>query len=57
VDMGLTRGQPAPPIHSRMAAEVARRVQAWVVQHDGGDATAARVEDGGWNSPYEMPYS
>jgi HEAT repeat protein len=57
VDMGLTRGQPAPPIHSRMAAEVARRVQAWVAQHDGGDATPASVEDGGWHSPYETPYT
>jgi hypothetical protein len=57
VDMGLTRGQPAPPIHSRMAAEVARRVLAWVAQHDGGDKAAAGVEEGGWHSPYEMPYS
>ncbi len=57
VDMGLTRGQPTPPIHSRMAAEVARRVLAWVAQHDGGDATPAGIEEGGWNAPYEMPYS
>ncbi len=52
VDMGLTRGQPAPPVHSRMAAEVARRVLAWATQHDGGDATAtaARGDEGSWNS-------
>jgi hypothetical protein len=29
VDMGLTPGQPLPPLHSRQASEVARRVLAW----------------------------
>jgi hypothetical protein len=58
VNMGLTHGQPAPPLHSRLAAEVARRVMAWAAQHDGGDSAAAtaRAEDGSWNTPYEMPY-
>jgi HEAT repeat protein len=58
VDMGLTRGQPTPPLHSRMASEVARRLLAWATQHDGVDeAATARADEGGWNSPYERPYS
>jgi hypothetical protein len=34
VDMGLALGQPLPPIHTRQAAEVARRVMNWAAQHD-----------------------
>ena len=34
VDMGLTRGQATPPVQSRMAAEVTRRVLAWAGQHE-----------------------
>jgi hypothetical protein len=29
LDLGLPRGQPLPPLHSRQAADVARRVLAW----------------------------
>jgi HEAT repeat protein len=29
VDLGLAMGQPGPPIHSRQAAEVTRRVMLW----------------------------
>ncbi len=58
VDMGLMRGQAAPPVHSRMAAEVARRVLAWAGQHDGEGSTAAAAQsDDGWHAPYEMPKS
>ena len=50
VDMGLTRGQATPPVQSRMAAEVTRRVLAWAGQHDDdGAAAAARSEDGSWH--------
>ena len=29
LDVGLPRNQPLPPVHSRLAAEVARKVQLW----------------------------
>jgi HEAT repeat protein len=34
VDLGLPRNQPLPAVHSRTAAEVARRVLSWATQHD-----------------------
>jgi HEAT repeat protein len=34
VDMGLALGQQPPPVHTRQAADVARRVMNWAVQHD-----------------------
>jgi HEAT repeat protein len=34
VDMGLVPGQPLPPIHSRQAAEVTRRVIRWASSND-----------------------
>lgn len=34
VDLGLPPGQPLPPIHTRTAAEVARRLMAWATQHE-----------------------
>jgi HEAT repeat protein len=34
VDLGLGLGQPLPPIHSRPAAEVTRRVMRWAAQYD-----------------------
>lgn len=34
VDLGLAPRQPLPPIHSRQAAEVARRVMLWSTQED-----------------------
>jgi hypothetical protein len=37
VDVGLGLGQPLPPIHSRQAAEVTRRVMLWATQCDRGD--------------------
>jgi hypothetical protein len=39
VDLGLPRGGSLPPVQSRTAAEVARRVMAWAIQHDVADAT------------------
>ena len=56
VDLRLPRGQPAPPIHSRMAAKVARRVLAWAAQQDGDDPAAAgsRAEEPAWRAGYEM---
>ncbi len=34
VDLGLGLGQPLPPVHSRQAAEVTRRVMRWAMQFD-----------------------
>jgi HEAT repeat protein len=55
VDMGLPRGQEPPPIHSRMAAEVARRVLAWAYQQNGDppDQAGANMEEPGWRATYE----
>jgi HEAT repeat protein len=52
VDLGLPRGQPPPPIHSRMAAEVARRVLAWASQQDGDEPApaGARTEEPAWRA-------
>jgi HEAT repeat protein len=40
VDLGLPTGEPLPPIHSRQAAEVTRRVLAWATAHDQVDDEA-----------------
>ncbi|MGE3808202.1 MAG: HEAT repeat domain-containing protein [Gemmataceae bacterium] len=37
IDMGLALGQPLPPLHSRTAAEVTRRVMKWALQGDPSD--------------------
>lgn len=34
VDLGLALGQPLPPIHSRQAADITRRVMHWAIQSD-----------------------
>jgi hypothetical protein len=34
VDLGLGIGQPLPPVHSRQAAEITRRVMVWASQYD-----------------------
>jgi HEAT repeat protein len=45
VDLGLPLGQPLPPVHSRQAAEVTRRVMAWAAQHDQPADTPVVVEE------------
>lgn len=35
VDLGMGLGQPLPPVHSRQAAEITRRVMQWAIQADG----------------------
>jgi hypothetical protein len=40
VDLGLPRGQPLPPVHSRLASEVARRVLLWASQVDAPSSSA-----------------
>jgi hypothetical protein len=34
VDLGLALGQPLPPVHTRQAADVTRRVMAWAAEYD-----------------------
>jgi hypothetical protein len=34
VDLGLGVGQPLPPVHSRQAADITRRVMVWASQYD-----------------------
>ena len=34
VDLGLGLGQPLPPLQSRQAAEITRRVMQWASQFD-----------------------
>ncbi len=34
VDLGLGLGKPLPPIHSRQAAEITRKVMVWATQND-----------------------
>ncbi len=34
VDLGMGLGQPLPPVHSRQAAEITRRVMHWASQAD-----------------------
>jgi hypothetical protein len=48
VDLGLGLGQPLPPVHSRQAAEITRRVMVWATQFDAPEdvedsRTAAKV--------------
>lgn len=42
VDLGLGLGQPLPPVHSRQAAEITRRVMMWAVQNDDDDLANSR---------------
>ncbi len=37
VDLGLGIGQPLPPLHSRQAAEITRRVMQWATQFDANE--------------------
>ncbi len=52
VPLGLPRGEPPPPLHSRQAAEIARRVLVWATQQDIADSEAAGVpsDDTEWRS-------
>jgi hypothetical protein len=44
VDLGLQRGQPLPPVHSRKAADVARSLMIWALQQEAPtEAAAARA--------------
>jgi HEAT repeat protein len=42
VDLGLGLGQPLPPVHSRQAADITRRVMLWAAQNDADDLEDSR---------------
>jgi HEAT repeat protein len=42
VDLGLALGQPLPPVHSRQAADITRRVMVWASQYDSDDVEDSR---------------
>ncbi len=44
-DMGLALGQPLPPLHSRLAADVTRRLMAWAAQQERARDAVEPVED------------
>jgi hypothetical protein len=50
VDLGLPRDQPLPPLHSREAAEVARRVLVWAAQQDVASKLAQQSDEADWRS-------
>ncbi|MBI1917362.1 MAG: HEAT repeat domain-containing protein [Planctomycetes bacterium] len=57
VDLGLVAGQPLPPLHSRQATEISRRVRSWASQYDLPEDPAqpfARVENRSWHSIGEI---
>ena len=56
LDLGLPRDQPLPPLHSRQAAEVARRVLVWAAHQDAaaGQTSAVRGDEAGWKALPEL---
>ena len=58
VELGLVAGQPLPPVHSRQATEISRRVRSWAAQYDltdDGLPPAPRPEGRSWHTIGEMP--
>ncbi len=53
VELGLVTGQPLPPVHSRQATEITRRVRNWAASYDLNDepfARSAGAHPGSWHS-------
>jgi hypothetical protein len=57
VDLGLARDQPLPPLHSRQAAEVARRVLVWATHQGAPPEPVLQGEDDGWHELREIEES
>jgi hypothetical protein len=53
IDLGLPRGQALPPVHSRLAAEVARRVLSWATRQEvpAEDAIEDHSGETAWPAP------
>lgn len=54
VDLGLPRDRPLPSLHSREAAEVARRVLIWAAHQDAEPEAAACAEEPDWHALDEL---
>jgi hypothetical protein len=55
IDLGLPQGQPLPAVHTRLAAEVARRLLAWSAQPLPNDQEDnPDHEESGWRSLSEL---
>jgi hypothetical protein len=54
VDLGLPRDRPLPPLTSREAAEVARRVLVWAAHQDAGNNGAPPDEEEDWHALDEL---
>src|SRR5262249_35209461 len=53
VDLGIVAGQPLPPLHSRLATEISRRVRSWASQFDLPEEPAqpfSRAESRSWHT-------
>jgi hypothetical protein len=53
VELGLVAGQPLPPVHSRQATEISRRVRSWASQYDLTEEPGpqgARLENRSWHT-------
>ena len=50
VDLGLGLGQPLPPLHSRQAADITRRVMTWAAR------PARQESDADEQDPAETPH-
>lgn len=54
IDLGLPRDQPLPSLHSREAAEIARRVLIWAAHQEAASEVALQIEDSAWHSLDEL---
>ena len=53
VEVGLVAGQPLPPVHSRQATEISRRVRSWASQYELPEEPAgefSRIENRSWHT-------
>ena len=57
VDLGLPGDRPLPSLHSREAAEVARRVLIWAAHQDAAPEAVVHNEDSGWHALEELQES
>lgn len=54
VELGLVAGQPLPPVHSRQATEIGRRVRSWATQYDLSEEPAPRQDGRSWHTIGEV---
>jgi HEAT repeat protein len=54
VDLGILRDRPLPPLHSREAAEIARRVLIWAAHQDLPSHVALHSDEADWHSLDEL---